>query len=105
MEIAARPPLKKHVGNWNSPSYKSDSKELITFYSMAKAQTIFVSANEFIVFKNRTYRTNSKQQIQFLRSNGQFNKTIVEGEIPDDWKKMFEKNEKYFTKDPDEYES
>lgn len=75
-----------------------------TYLSVRKEMMLFGSnENEIIQFKGRLFTTNRADHMGYIENNGMFGQEIFKGEFPPHIMKRLQEDEKYLTKDKDEY--
>lgn len=92
---------KKHYGKWEDPNSKAKT---ILFMSTKKEAQLFLNENEYIIFKKNTFETNVPEAIEFLRGCSEFEISIFEDKFPQRVLDMFKQDNKWITRDPDEYQ-
>lgn len=93
---------QKYIGR--STDDNNGYAAMTTYLSVRKEMLVFgANENELIQFKNRLFTTNRQDHMDYIESNGMFGQEIFKGEFPPHIMKRLQEDERYLTKDKDEY--
>ena len=92
----------KYIGR--SSDMDNGYADTVTYLSVRKEMMLFgKDENEIIQFKGRLFTTNREDHMEYIEKNGMFGQEIFKGEFPPHIMKRLQEDEKYLTKDKDEY--